>query len=220
MNNTNKQRSPQLAVDMTIFTINNGKLKILLIQRKKDPFKDSWAIPGGMVEIDESLEAAARRELQEETGIEQVYLEQFGAFGDPDRDPRGRIVSIAYLALVPFYNSHPKAASDAKEVGWFEIRKLPELAFDHYEIITKAIKKIEERAQNSTIVASLLPQQFRLSDLHLVYETVLQKKLDKRNLLKKIKELDLLASTGEREVGNAHRPAMLYTFKSNEVCQI
>ena len=131
-----------LTVDIVIFTKKDGDLKVLLIKRKNEPFKGKWAFPGGFVNHEEQLEDAAKRELEEETGVKDIQLEQLYTFGDPKRDPRGRIVSVAYIALVDFENVELKASSDASEAQWFSVKKMPELEFDHDEILKRALQKI------------------------------------------------------------------------------
>jgi 8-oxo-dGTP diphosphatase len=184
----------------------------MLIQRKDPPFQEKWALPGGFLDIDENLEDGAKRELQEETGMKDVYLEQFRAFGELGRDPRGRTVTIAYLALVNLSEHHVKAASDAKDADWFPVNELPELAFDHRKIIDMALKKLKENVRLKPVGFELLPDKFTLSQLQKLYETILEKKLDKRNFRRKILKMDLLIELNERQTGTPHRPARLYQF--------
>ncbi len=217
--NTNKIdfKRPSVTVDILIFTIQDGTLKIVLVKRGVEPFKNTWAIPGGFVHLDESLEDAARRELQEEAGLKNVYLEQLYTFGDPKRDPRERVITVAYFALIPSENINLKAATDVVDAQWFPIGELPKLAFDHNQIIKYALERLENKIEYSNIAQALLPKKFRLSKLQKIYEIILGKKLDKRNFLKKILSLNLLESTGEKELEGAHRPAMLYKFKTKKI---
>lgn len=204
----------KMTVDIVIFTIQGGALKVLLIRRGIAPFKDSMAIPGGFVEEDESLDAAAVRELQEETGVADVYLEQLYTFGDPKRDPRGRVVTVAYYALIPAGHAI-KAGSDASAAEWKDAYDLPKLAFDHRGIVEYAIERLRNKLEYTTVGFKLLPEQFTLSELQAVYEAILGKKLDKRNFRKKLdllgvlKPLSLWRHTGRK-------PARLYSFSAKK----
>ncbi len=213
-NSRDKYEHPLVAVDMVVFTIVNKKLNILLIQRAKEPFKNYWAIPGGLVERNESLEEAAIRELVEETSVKDVYLEQLQTFGDVKRDPRGRIISVAFLALISPKGIKISASSDAKEVNWFSVEKLPKLAFDHKIIVNLALNILREKIQYSDIVYPLLRNRFRLSELQEAYEVIMGGKLDKRNFRKRLSQVGLVKSTGQKELDGAHRPAMLHQFRS------
>lgn len=214
-NKDNKHESPLVTVDIVVFTVKNEKLQLLLIKRAKDPFKGSWAIPGGFVEKDESLEEAAIRELAEETSVKDLYLEQLYTFGDPNRDPRGRVITITYFALVRSLEgvSNLVASSDAAEVGWFDTDSLPSLAFDHKKIVEYALKRLRDKVFNTSIVKPVMPEKFRLSSLQKMYEVILNKKIDKRNFRKWLKVQDVLYETGQKDRDGAHRPAMLYAFK-------
>lgn len=204
---------PKVTVDVVIFTIKNSELKVLLIKRNKGPFKGCWALPGGFIEMDESLENAAKRELFEETGVRDVYLEQLYTFGDPKRDPRGRVITIAYFALVKAEKVVLKASSDALETKWFPAHNLPELAFDHGRVVQYAMKRLRWKLEYTTVGFQFLPKKFTLTQLQKVYEIVFNKKFDKRNFRKKILSLNLIKPTGKRTMGVAHRPAELYSFK-------
>lgn len=203
---------PSVTVDIVLFTIMNNDLKVLLIKRGREPFKDVWAIPGGFVRINESLDKAALRELGEETGVKDVYLEQLYTFGDPGRDPRGRVITVAYFALVNADEFQLKATTDASDVKWFSIYKLPEMAFDHKKILNYALKRLRYKLEYTTVAFQLLPKMFTLTQLQTVYEIIFNKKLDKRNFRKKILSLGLIKDTGKRTKGVSHRPAKLYSF--------
>ena len=206
---------PAVTTDIVIFTLQDSELKVLLIQRANDPYKDHWALPGGFVEIDEDLEPAALRELEEETGVTGVYLEQLYTFGTPGRDPRERVISIAYYALVPIDRLQPiRAASDASNVAWFACKQLPELAFDHPQIIELARNRLASKLDYSTIALQFMPAQFTLGELQKVYEIILDSKLDKRNFRKRILSLGCIEDTGEARRDGKHRPARLYRLKS------
>ena len=212
----NKTEKPAVTVDVLIFSIQDNDLQVLLIKRGIPPFKDMWAIPGGFVRTEESLESAAMRELLEETGVKNVYLEQLYTFGDPFRDPRTRVITVAYFALIPAESTKLQASTDASDAQWYSVKELPALAFDHKEIVKAGIERLRSKIGYSNIVYGLLPNEFRLSELQKVYEVILNQKVDKRNFRKKMLSLQLLESTGKREIDGAHRPAMLYRFKSRK----
>jgi 8-oxo-dGTP diphosphatase len=199
---------------MVIFTIHNHQLDLLLIRRADEPYSNSWALPGGFVEIEEDLEACALRELEEETGITGVYLEQLYTFGTPNRDPRERVISVAYYALVPPDRINIRAASDAREIAWFEVRHLPALAFDHAEIVNMAHQRLAAKLNYSTIALQFMPQNFTLGELQQVYESILGESLDKRNFRKRLMALNCIKDTGKTRRNGNHRPARLYTVKS------
>lgn len=203
-----------VAVDVVIFTVIEGDLKVLLIQRIVRP-KDIWAIPGGFVLKNEDLEEAAKRELFEETGVEDVYLEQLYTFGEPTRDPRGRVISVSYFALVDAEKVQLKFGSDAKDVAWFSINDIPDLAFDHNEILKYAKKRLIWKLEYTNVIYSLLPKFFTLTELQRAYEAIIARPLDKRNFRRKFLSTGLILPTGEKE-GGAHRPAELYKFRKQE----
>ena len=203
---------PAVTVDGVVFGYDEADLKVLLIQREQAPFKARWAIPGGFVEINEGLEDAARRELEEETGITRLYLEQLYTFGEPKRDPRERVISVAYYALVKLAAHTVHAASDARRVAWFPVADLPALAFDHEEIVDVALRRLKGKIRYEPIGFELLPEKFPLSELQRLYETILEQPLDKRNFRKKILSMRLLADTDEIQQDVAHRAARLYRF--------
>ena len=215
--NVDKYDRPSVTVDLLIFTIKDNDLQIILVRRKAWPYEGMWALPGGFVKMDESLEEAAKRELEQETGVKGVYLEQLYTFGDLGRDPRTRVVTVAYFALTPSDKLKLQASADSAQARWFTVKKLPNLAFDHKNIIEFGIERLRNKIGYSNIVYGLLRDKFRLSDLQKVYEVILGQALDKRNFRKKMLSLGLLESTGQKEVDGAHRPAMLYEFKQREV---
>ncbi len=203
---------PSLTVDCIIFGLDHGnKLKVLLIQRGYDPYKDCWAFPGGFVDMGEELDKAAQRELEEETGVKDIFMEQLYTFGSVDRDPRGRVISVAYYALVNLEKHKVKAASDAKNAGWFEVDQLPKLAFDHHKIFDVAITRLRNKVRYQAVGFELLPEKFTLSQLQQLYETILGVKLNKRNFRSRIAKMGILKQL-ELQTGVAHRPAYLYQF--------
>jgi 8-oxo-dGTP diphosphatase len=221
MTYTYEYSRPNLAVDCVVFGLDQpNNLKIMLIRRNLPPFKDQWALPGGFVHIDESVDAAARRELQEETGLQEVFLEQLYTFGSVDRDPRERVVTVAYYALVNLKEHSIQAATDASEAAWFPISHLPPLAFDHDEIIAMAIARLKGKVRYEPIGFELLPKKFTLPQLQTLYETVLGTPLDKRNFRKKILKMGLLIELDETQTDVAHRAARLYQFDESTYRQL
>lgn len=208
--------SHSIATDIVIFTVIEGDLKVLLIERLVEP-KNIWALPGGFVEKNEGLEEAAKRELYKETNVKinDVYMEQLYTFGDPKRDPRFRVVSVAYFALLDHRKVSAKAGSDAKNVKWFSVKKMPKLAFDHDKIIDYARKRLIWKIEYTNVVYSLLPSHFTLTKLQKYYESIIGKELDKRNFRRKFLKTGLIKATDVKEEG-AHRPATMYKFVSKK----
>ncbi len=209
-----KFRMPMLTMttDIVIFTIRDERLEVLLIQRGNPPFQGQWALPGGLVEEDEDIDVCAHRELEEETGVSGVSLEQLHAFGKPDRDPRGRMVTVAYFTLVRPDRLKPKAASDAANVQWFGIDALPRLAFDHAEIIPMARRRLRARFDESVNVFEFLPRVFALEELREVVETIGGNRLDPSKFRRRVLALELVEDTGKTSDGG-HRPVRLYRPK-------
>ena len=206
----------QVTVDLVIFALRDWELQVLLIRRGVAPFEGRWALPGGFVRDGESLEDAARRELEEETGVRDVYLEQLFTFGDPDRDPRGRIVTVAYYALLTGEAAPLKAGTDAGAAAWTPARKHAPLAFDHDRILKYALERLANKLDYTTVGFQLLPRKFTLSQLQRVYETVLGRTLDKRNFRRKLAVLDILTPLDEWVQDGPSRPAQLYRFSSKQ----
>jgi len=201
----------RVAVDIVIFTIQSGELRVLLVKRGIPPFENQFAIPGGFVLENESLDEAALRELKEETGVADVYLEQLYSFGKPDRDPRGRVISVSYFALIAADRAPLIAGSDAAEARWWPVAKLPALAFDHGKILEYSLQRLRNKLEYTTVGFQLLPSRFSLTELQEVYEAILDKKLDKRNFRRKLALLKILRPTRELRRGG-RRPARLYEF--------
>lgn len=203
---------PSVTVDVVIFTLQAGELHVLLVQRKHWPFDGHWAIPGGFIEMDESLEQSARRELEEETGVRDVYLEQLYTFGAPKRDPRTRVISVAYFALVSADVQSLRVSDESTDVRWFPVRRLPgPLAFDHDHILATALDRLRSKLEYTTLAFQLLPEVFSILELKHIYEQILGEKLDKGNFYRKIKDAKVLEDTGLRREGRG-RPTTLYRF--------
>lgn len=209
-----------VTTDIVIFSIIGEALQVLLIERGKDPFKGQWALPGGFVRAGESVTQCARRELAEETGVVDVYLEQLYSFGAVDRDPRERVITVAYFALVPLGKTDIRAASDARDARWFAVAGVPKLAFDHREILRLAHDRLIAKLGYSTIALQMMPPEFTLSQLQAVYEIIRGQPLDKRNFRKSILALDVLAETGNKRTEGAHRPAKLYRVAQSDTVTI
>jgi len=216
MSHTYQYPRAALTVDCVVFGFDDGELKILLIQRGLEPFKGKWALPGGFVRVDETLDAAARRELHEEAGLKNVFLEQLYTFGAVHRDPRERVVSVAYYALVAMSAHNTRAATDAADAQWFPISKIPKLAFDHAEILATAIARLKAKVRYEPIGFELLPDKFTLSQLQHLYEAVLATDLDKRNFRKKVLSYGLLQPLKETQLLGRHRPAQLFRFDADK----
>jgi 8-oxo-dGTP diphosphatase len=209
-----------VAVDIAVFTIIKGSLKVLLIRRKNEPFKGMYALPGGFLEKDENLEQAAARELEEETNVKGIFLKQLHAWGDVKRDPRGRVVSVSFMALIDSEKFRLVATSDAEAAAWISIYELPKLAFDHDKIIKDALNELRFDIQTTNIALQILPKKFTLTELQKAYEVILDTKLDKRNFRKRMKALDILKTTKESRMEGAHRPALLYEFREKKYSPI
>ena len=201
-----------VTVDCVVFGLDDAELKVLLIQRKLTPFQHSWALPGGFLRVDETLDEAARRELVEEAGVSNVYLEQLYTFGELHRDPRERVVTVAYYALAKLSDHKLRAATDAEGVGWYSLDALPKLAFDHSAILALAHERLRGKVRYAPVGFELLPPRFSLTQLQRLYEIVLGADLDKRNFRKKILATEVIVETDDYEQGVPHRAARLYRF--------
>ena len=211
---------PAVTVDVVIFNVRAHALQVLLVRRTEAPFRGRWSLPGGFGQPNESLDDAARRQLQEETDVHDVYLEQLYTFGAPRRDPRGRVISVAYFALAAAeVNAH--ASESDMEVGWHSVAELPELAFDHSEIVRYALQRLRYKLEYASLGFELLPNEFTLTELQTAYEIVLGEKLDKRNFRRRILEAGILTETAHyRESEGQGRPARLYLYKENAVTEV
>jgi len=208
---TYEYERPALTVDCVVFGFDGDGLQVLLIRRGLEPFLGKWALPGGFVHMDENLDDAARRELKEETSLDNVFLEQLFTFGETGRDPRGRVVSVAYVALVR-PDQHPaRGDTDAAEADWHAADQMPPLAFDHETILAKALERLRGKIRYQPVGFELLPKRFTLGQLQALYEAILGRSIDKRNFRKKLLAFDFLVALDEFTSGQ-HRPARLYRF--------
>lgn len=203
---------PALTVDIVVFALDDEDLQVMLIERDLEPFAGQWALPGGFVRVDETLDGAANRELREETGLHDLFLEQLFTFGELDRDPRERIVTVAYYALVNLAGHAVQASTDARNAAWFPVTELPTLAFDHARIIETALERLRGKVRYQPLGFELLPERFTLRQLQHLYEIVLGRELDKRNFRKKVLSMGILKETNEIEKDVAHRAARLFRF--------
>lgn len=211
---------PSVTVDVVIFSLVDDGLKVLLIRRKNVPYADMWAIPGSFIGMDESLDDAAVRALADETGVTDVYMEQLYTFGSPNRDPRTRVITIAYFALVPFSAVRHHPGKNTTETAWFSMFHLPELAFDHAEILEYALTRLRYKLEYSAVGFQLLPDVFTLTELQKAYEIILGEKLDKRNFRRKILSASILEETGDKKKDGEGRPAKLYRYREDAVAEV
>lgn len=213
-----RERVPLLAVDTVVFTVLDKKLSVLLIKIGSGPYAEKWAVPGGLVGADETLDEAAVRVLNEKANVRNIYLEQLYTFGDLGRDVRDRSVSVAYFALISSSEKLDISTQEYyKDIKWFPVKELPEMAFDHEEIIETAHTRLKGKLTYSNIAYSLLPEEFTLTQLQKVYEIILGRELDKRNFRKKIMSLDIVESLNKKQKDVEHRPARLYEFKTRQL---
>ncbi len=212
MTHTYKYPRPALTVDCVIFGLDATDLKLLLIERKHDPFAGCWALPGGFLDVGESPLDAAKRELEEETSLTGIEMRQFGTFGEPDRDPREHVVSVAHYAVVNVADCRVEAADDARDARWFSVAKLPDTAFDHEQIIAAAHRTVRERLQRRPFGLGLLPPKFTLQEIQRLYETILKARVDSQAFRRRIMRTGLLAEMGKRAKTPGSRTATLYRF--------
>ncbi|NOQ70938.1 MAG: NUDIX domain-containing protein [Crocinitomix sp.] len=211
----------RLSVDAVVFGYDSKQgLSVLLIKRKFDPFQGQWAIPGGLVLENESLETAVERELNEETGVHVNYLEQLYTFGKPGRDPRNRVVTVAYYGLVNPNNFELFADTDAEEAQWFNVADLPALAFDHDTILDVALERLRGKISYEPIGFELLGEKFPFSDLHKLYETVYGMSIDRRNFKKKFLVLNILEELDEKISQGKGRPGSLFRFNQKKYFEL
>lgn len=212
-----RQTFAVIAVDVAVFTILEGKLHVLLIQTNKPELRGLWALPGGLIRHDEGLEAAVERNLKDKANLSGVLYDQLATFGDPQRDPFGRVVSVAYLALVDAERLQLRTSAEYSGIRWFPVHRLPGLAYDHTLVVRRAVERLKAKVQYTNLARGILPRYFTLTQLQRVYEVILGQALDKRNFRKKVLETKLVVATGKAEAGRRNRPAALYTFARREL---
>lgn len=200
-----------VAVDLVIFALRGNSVMVLLLKAKLPPFSGSWVLPGGLVAPDENFDQAVMRHLKDKTGLKKVYAEQLYTFGECERDPRGRVVSVAYLAMLPNIDDVLESSANYEAIEWHDIKKMPPLGYDHADMIALALHRLQSKLGYMNIAQYLLPSSFTLSELQALYETVLGRSLDKRNFRKKILSLDLVEKLDKKSSGS-FRPAELYRF--------
>ncbi len=203
---------PMVTTDCVIFGFDGSALKVLLIERGIDPFKGQWALPGGFMNMDEDAEQCARRELFEETGVRDMFIEQLYTYSDVNRDPRGRVVSIAYFALVKISDYELLAGDDANNANWFSMHEIPSLAFDHDRVLRMAIQRLKGKVRYQPIGFELLEEKFTMRDLQNLYEAILELHIDRRNFHRKIMNMDILIQLDEKEANTPHRAGRYYQF--------
>ena len=208
-----KYPHPAVTTDCVIFGFDGSELQVLLIERGIEPFKGKWAFPGGFLNMDETAGEGAMRELKEETGLENAYIEQFNTYSEPGRDPRERVITIAHYALVRI--QEVKGGDDAAKAQWFPIDEVPQLAFDHDKILRDAMRKLRERIHFEPIGFELLPEKFTMRELQILYESILGVKFDRRNFAKKMMHYELLNQLDETVRPTAKRDALLYSFNKD-----
>ena len=209
-----KYPHPAVTTDCVIFGFDGMKLNVLLIERGVEPYKGRWAFPGGFLNMDESADEGARRELKEETNLSAAYVEQFGTFSDPNRDPRERVITIAYFALVKLQDV--KGGDDAAKAQWFPMDQIPQLAFDHDRRLRKAMDCLRERIHFKPVGFDLLPEKFTLKQLQMLYEAILGVNFDRRNFSKKMLHSELLTPLDETVWPTSKREAKLYSFNKEK----
>ena len=205
---------PAVTTDCVIFGYDGKELKVLLIERGIEPFKGCWAFPGGFLNMDEDALAGARRELKEETGLEDAFIEQFHTFSEPGRDPRGRVITIAHYALVKI--QEVEGGDDAAQARWFPIGEVPPLAFDHDRILRMAMSRLKEKIHFEPVGFELLPDVFTMPQLQNLYEAILEVHFDRRNFASKMLKLGILEDTGDRPAGASSRIPVSYRFNKEK----
>ena len=209
-----KYPHPSVTTDCVIFGFDGVKLKVLLVERGMAPYKGRWAFPGGFLNMDESAEEGALRELKEETGLEGAYIRQFHTFSNPQRDPRERVITIAYYALVRM--QEVKGGDDASDARWFALDEVPPLAFDHDQILRKAEKTLRQQIHFEPVGFELLPEKFTIKQLQNLYEAILDMRFDRRNFYNKMRRLGMLELTGDTANPSQRREANLFSFNAGK----
>jgi 8-oxo-dGTP diphosphatase len=205
-------KNPALAVDLVVFGYDEQTLSVLLLNRREDPFKDQWTLPGAFLQIEESFQQTCSRILKTKLGMDDVYLEQLFSFDDPARDPRGRVISIAYYALVNPHTLEITAGQMANDVKWFDVKKIPVLGFDHKMIFGKALQRLKSKILYFPVGFELLDELFTMTELHHLYECILGIKIDRRNFSRKILDAEYIINTGQKREGLQNRHPELFRF--------
>jgi 8-oxo-dGTP diphosphatase len=205
-------QNPALAIDLAVFGYHASELSVLLLNRKEEPFKGGWVLPGAFVQMEERFADVCSRILRTKLGIDEMYLEQLYSFDEPARDPRGRVISVSYYALVNSAQVQVLAGTMANDVRWFPVRKLPELGFDHRAIFKKALARLRSKMLYFPVGFELLDEQFTMTELHELYECVLGVSLDRRNFRRKILDSEYILPTGTKREGLQNRHPELYVF--------
>ena len=209
-----KYPHPSVTTDCVIFSFDGTKLKVLLIERGIEPYKGRWAFPGGFMRMDESAEEGALRELKEETGLEGAYIKQFGTFTNPNRDPRERVITIAYYALVKL--QEVRGDDDAADARWFSLDEVPSLAFDHDMILRTALMELRKQIHFEPVGFELLPEKFTIKELQNLYEAILDVNFDRRNFYNKMKRFEILEQLEERVMPTPKKEAFLFRFNAEK----
>ena len=218
--NYDEYEHPGVTVDLVVFTVSEDSLKAMLVQRAEVPYSGYWSLPGGFLKTGESLQDAAMRVLKEKTGVENVYMEQLYTFGDPDRDPRTRVITVAYFALVPYTDVLLEDVGDTAVTAWHSVFSLPPLAFDHANILEYALQRLRYKLEYTSVGFQLLPDEFTLTELQKAYEIILEEQLDKRNFRRKILSAEILEETGNKKQDGEGRPAKLYRYRDDAVAEV
>lgn len=205
-------KNPSLAIDLVVFGYHNGQLSVLLLNRNEAPFKDQWTLPGAFLQMEETFSETCSRVLQTKLGMDELYLEQLYSFDAPDRDPRGRVISIAHFALVNPDKFRIAAGSMANDVQWFDVRNMPGLGFDHTLIFGKALQRLQSKILYYPVGFELLDESFTLPELHHLYECILGISIDRRNFRRKILDSGYIVPTGEKRTGAQNRHPDIYRF--------
>lgn len=213
-----KYPHPSVTADCVIFGFDGTTIKVLLIQRGIEPFKGKWAFPGGFMNIDETVEECAKRELEEETGLKNVSVEQFYTFSDVNRDPRERVITVAHYALVKL--SEVKGGDDAASARWFSMDEVPSLAFDHDRILRMAVNRLKERICFEPIGFELLPEVFTMTELQNLYKAILEVTFDRRNFYNKMLKLGIIEEAEPRPANAARRTPSKYRFNAEKYAEL
>jgi 8-oxo-dGTP diphosphatase len=205
-------QNPALATDLIVFCYNHDQLSVLLLNRNEEPFKDTWTLPGAFLQMEETFLDACARVLQTKLGMDHIFLEQLYTFDEPGRDPRGRVVSVAYYALVNPEKIAIAVGSMANDVQWFNVKKLPRLGFDHKNIFTAALQRLRSKILYFPVGFQLLDELFTMPELHALYECILDTEIDRRNFTRKIIDSEYVINTGEKRAAGKNRHPDLYRF--------